>query len=156
MIGSETFIIVAFMCREKRTPLAPASAIWSARKERRAATSMTVESITSPASTGTERLSSTTAPSAPTCSMRTLPSAATVSDCSLERKSWSPIVATCVFDSGDHAPIECGCDLAYSLTAFGARRSELPSRSTGLTADPSTLPYRSRISAASGELASSG
>ena len=47
--------------------------------------------------------------------------------------------ATLVFESGDHAPIECGCLRAYSLTDCGARRSELPSRSTGLTAEPLTL-----------------
>jgi len=40
---------------------------------------------------------------------------------------------------GDHAPMECGCLRAYSLTAFGARRSELPSRRTGLTAEPRTF-----------------
>ena len=49
------------------------------------------------------------------------------------------MVATWVFESGDQAPIECGCLRAYSFTDAGARRSELPSRSTGLTALPFTL-----------------
>ena len=64
---------------------------------------------------------------------------ATVTDRSLERKSPAPMVATWVLESGDHAPIECGCLRAYCFTEAGARRSELPSRSTGLTALPLTL-----------------
>ena len=51
MIGSETFIIVAFMCSENSTPFALASAICSARNVRSAATLITVESMTSPAIT---------------------------------------------------------------------------------------------------------
>ena len=49
------------------------------------------------------------------------------------------IVATLVRESPDQAPIECGWLRAYCLTDSGARRSELPSRSTGLTALPFTL-----------------
>ena len=49
------------------------------------------------------------------------------------------MVATRVFESGDHAPIEWGFARAYALTDAGARRSELPSRKTGLTALPFTL-----------------
>ena len=60
-------------------------------------------------------------------------------DFSSERKSSAVMWATLVFESGLHAPIECGCLRAYSFTECGARRSELPSRSTGLTADPWTL-----------------
>ena len=41
--------------------------------------------------------------------MRTAPSAATVVDFSVVRKSPSLIVDTCDFESGDQAPIECGC-----------------------------------------------
>ncbi len=48
------------------------------------------------------------------------------------------MVETCDCDSDDQAPIECGWDLAYFFTEAGARRSELPSRSTGLTALPFT------------------
>ena len=39
-----------------------------------------------------------------------------------------------------YAKVLCGCLRANSFTAFGARRSELPSRRTGFTAEPSTLP----------------
>ena len=76
-------------------------------------------------------------PSSPTSSMRSDPSASTtVTDCSLERKSSAVMWATLVFESGDQAPIECGCFRAYCFTEAGARRSELPSRSTGFTALP--------------------
>ena len=61
-------------------------------------------------------------------------------DCSFERKSPAVMWATLVFESGDHAPIECGWLRAYCFTEAGARRSELPSRSTGFTALPLTLP----------------
>ncbi len=47
--------------------------------------------------------------------------------------------ATRVFESALHLPIECGCLRAYCFTAFATRRSELPSRSTGFTALPSTF-----------------
>ena len=49
------------------------------------------------------------------------------------------MVATRVLESEDQAPIEWGCLRAYSFTGLGARRSELPSRSTGLTALPLIL-----------------
>ncbi len=49
------------------------------------------------------------------------------------------MVATWVRDACDHSPMLCGCLRAYSLTALGARRSELPSRRTGLTALPRIL-----------------
>ncbi len=77
-----------------------------------------------------------------------MPSAATVTDCSVERKSPPDIVATCDFESGDHAPIECGCLRAKALTDAGARRSELPSRRTGLTALPLTASYFARTGSA--------
>ena len=47
--------------------------------------------------------------------------------------------ATWVFESLVQGPILCGLLRAYCFTAPAARRSELPSRSTGLTALPSTL-----------------
>ena len=49
------------------------------------------------------------------------------------------MVATCAFESGVQGPSLCGCFFAYSFTAPAARRSELPSRSTGFTALPSTF-----------------
>ena len=48
------------------------------------------------------------------------------------------MVDTCEAESADHAPIECGWLRAKFFTEAGARRSELPSRSTGLTALPLT------------------
>ena len=62
-----------------------------------------------------------------------------VAEVSLERKSSAVMCATLVLDSGDQSPIECGWVRAYCLTDAGARRSELPSRNTGLTALPLTL-----------------
>lgn len=49
----------------------------------------------------------------PSHSILTLVAAATVTDCSLAKKSSAAIVPTRVFESGDHAPIECGCLRAY-------------------------------------------
>ena len=71
--------------------------------------------------------------------MRSVSSASMTTDCSLWRKSPSPMVATLVRESAVQAPIECGCLRAYCLTDSGARRSELPSRRTGLTALPLIL-----------------
>ena len=66
----------------------------------------------------------------------------------MERKSPPDIVATCDLESGDHAPIECGCVRAKALADAGARRSELPSRRTGLTALPLTASYLTRTGSA--------
>ena len=78
-------------------------------------------------------------PSSPTSSMRSEPSASITVDFSLERKSSAVMWATLVLESRLQAPIEWGCFRAYCLTEAGARRSELPSRSTGLTALPLIL-----------------
>ena len=156
MIGSETFIIVALRWIEKRTPVALASAICAVRNSRSFATRITVASTTSPASTGTASRRTVVVPSAATSSIRSLPASATVADRSFDRKSCSPIVATCVLESGDHGPIECGCVRAYCFTDAGARRSELPSRSTGLTALPLSRSYRARISRSASSRGSSG
>ena len=67
MIGSETFIIVAFKCTENNTPSAFARAIWAARNSSNAATCNAVASTTSPASTGTDSRN-TVAPSSATSS----------------------------------------------------------------------------------------
>ncbi len=72
------------------------------------------------------------------------------------RKSPSAIVVTCEADSGDHAPIECGWLRANCLTLAGARRSELPSRSTGLTALPFTASYAARAAFSSSVCGFSG
>ncbi|GAA2911205.1 hypothetical protein GCM10020221_03690 [Streptomyces thioluteus] len=111
-IGSETFIIVALRCTEKSTSSALARATWAARNSRRAATRMTEASTTSPASTGTDSRRTVVVPSAATSSMRRVPSSATTADFSVERKSFSPMVATFVFDSEVQAPMRCGWVLA--------------------------------------------
>ena len=52
MIGSETFIIVAFRCSEKRTPCSLASSICSSRKASSARRRITAPSKISPSATG--------------------------------------------------------------------------------------------------------
>ncbi len=85
-----------------------------------------------------DSFSTVTVPSSPTSSTRSVSASAIVTDCSFERKSPASMWATDVFESRAQAPIECGWLRAYCLTEAGARRSELPSRSTGLTAEPLT------------------
>jgi len=138
MIGSETFIIVALRCTENSTFSALASAIWAARKASSGALRSTAASTISPASTGSAALSTVTVPSGAMCSIRSVVAAGRVTEVSVCRKSPSSIVDTCERESGDQAPIDCGCARAYPLTEAGARRSELPSRRTGLTALPLT------------------
>ena len=154
-IGSATFIMVALRCSENSTPPERASAIWSSRNSRSAETDMNVESTMSPAPTGTLRIRRTF-PSLSTCSMLNEPAPPAVTDCSFERKSPPDIVDTWLWLCGDQAPIEWGYWRAYSFTARGARRSELPSRSTGFTADPFTRSKRSRISRSEASEGSSG
>jgi hypothetical protein len=137
-IGSDTFIMVALRCSENRMPSALAAASCSARKFWRAVLLMKVASTTSPAWMGRASSRTVVVPSPVTCSMRSSSAASKVVDCSLWRKSPVAMVATRVLESGDHAPIEWGWLRANSLTALGARRSEFPSRSTGLTAEPLT------------------
>ena len=109
MIGSDTFIIVALRCTEKRTSSARARAICAVRNSRRGPTCITVASTTSPASTGIDSFSTVVVPSEATCSTRREPGDSITTDCSLERKSSAVMCDTLVFESGDHAPIECGC-----------------------------------------------
>ena len=112
MIGSETFIMVAFRCTEKSTPSDLARAICAVRNARSAATCITEASTTSPASTFRPGLSRVTAPSAATCSMRRTASAARVAERSVLRKSSTPMVATEVLDPPSQAPMRCGWVLA--------------------------------------------
>ena len=71
--------------------------------------------------------------------MRTSPASAITCVFSDEKKSPSFIDATCDLQSVDHLPSLCGFRCAYALTGPATRRSELPSRRTGLTAEPRTL-----------------
>ena len=139
MMGSETFIIVALRCSENSTPCAFASAICSATKAASALRLIADASTISPAFTFTLSFSTVTVPSAATSSIFSAPSAASVADCSLPKKSPAAMWATCDFESALQAPMRCGCLRAKFLTDSGARRSELPSRSTGFTALPLTL-----------------
>ena len=63
-----------------------------------------------------------------------------------EAGAMTVVAATRAFDpdSGQGFIIRCGFFCAKRLTAAAGRRSELPSRKTGLTAEPSTLAKRSR------------
>ena len=128
--------MVAFMCKEYSTPVSFASATVPAKNSWSAAASIFVASKTSPSVTGTSR--STRSPPAPTNTICTAPSPEMTVLTSLARKSPASIVATRVRESADHGFIECGWALAKFFTAWGARRSELPSRNTGLTAEPLT------------------
>ena len=108
MMGSETFIMVAFRWAEKRTPSSLARATWAARNSSRAAARITVPSMTSPARTGKAFFRTLTEPSSRTSWMAMVPSASMTTDFSLERKSSLPMVATLVLESADQAPMECG------------------------------------------------
>ncbi len=112
MIGSETFIIVAFRCTENSTPSALARAICAVRNSRSGATRSTEASTTSPLRTGTDSRSTVVVPSSPASSMRSEPSSAMTADFSVERKSSAPMVATFVFESAVQAPMRCGWALA--------------------------------------------
>jgi len=139
MIGSETFIIVAFKCSENNTPVLLALASCSLRKSISARLLMNVASRISSGSSSRPSRSTVVLPSAATNSIRTSEAFASVSDFSLCLKSPRTMVATCVLEFSGQAPMRCGFCRAYCLTALGARRSELPSRSTGLTALPLSL-----------------
>jgi hypothetical protein len=138
MIGSETFIIVAFKCTENSTSRSSASATCSRRNASSARRLIRAPSTISPASTGMLRFRTVTVPSVATCSIRSSSSARIVTEVSEWKKSPSVMVDTWLLDLVDQAPMECGWALANALTDAGARRSELPSRRTGFTALPFT------------------
>ena len=74
---------------------------------------MKVASTTSPALTGSDsRRMTGSPPSAGRSRIWRVPASGTTTLRSLCRKSPDPIVATRVRDSGDQAPIECGCERA--------------------------------------------
>ena len=86
MIGSETFIIVAFRCSENSTPSRLVRSICSARKASSAFALMKVASTTSPSIRVQPSLSTVAAPSLPTNSIFAAPAwaALRVADFSLE------------------------------------------------------------------------
>ena len=108
MIGSETFIIVAFRCRENSRPCSLVSAICSCRNASSARARITAPSTTSPSWTAIPPLSTVAEPSPATYSIRSSSAWSIVTERSVERKSPSDIVATCERLSFDQAPIECG------------------------------------------------
>ncbi len=65
MIGSETFIMVAFRCSENSTPCAFASSIWRATNAASALRDMRAPSTISPACTFSESFSTFVLPSLP-------------------------------------------------------------------------------------------
>ena len=111
MIGSETFIIVAFRCRESSTPSRLAASICAEKNARNAATFMTEASITSPGCSASPSLSGVTWPSPATNSMRAVVAASSVTDFSLSKKSpWSMWATRALEPRSGHACIIlCGC-----------------------------------------------
>ncbi len=83
MIGSETFIIVAFRCSENSTPWAFASSICASTNVASARVSITAASTTSPACTLMPVLSMLLRPSSPTTSIFSVVGCAITADCSL-------------------------------------------------------------------------
>src|SRR5690625_6246851 len=94
---------------------------------------MKVASTISPLRTFRFSFRFVTLPSASVWRMVRVSLSDSVTDCSFEKKSFAPMVATLVLESCDQSPMECGLFFANCLTARGARRSEFPSRSTGFT-----------------------
>ena len=101
--------MVALRCTEKSTSSALARATWWARKASSALAEMRVPSTTSPPLTLRPSLRIVSVPSAAVWRMVRVSAAGRITDCSLERKSSWPMVATLVLLSLLQAPIECGC-----------------------------------------------
>ena len=146
MIGSLTFIMVALRWSDAISPSFSQRLSSSSKKVRSLATSIRAASITSPASSAVDSFSTVVDPSADTCSMRTSHAAFITADCSEPKKSPSVMWRTSVREPSGHLPSLCGLFCAYTFTGGATRRSELPSRSTGLTAEPRTLAYFAAIS----------
>ena len=114
MIGSATFIMVAFKCTENNTPLAFASASWSLIKPRSAVTFIKLASTTVPAVMSRPSFSTVFCPcwltnrivKAPACASET------VAEISFETKSCAGIETTCVAESARQTPILCGFCIA--------------------------------------------
>ena len=83
MMGSETFIIVAFRCSENSTPCAFASSICASTKRDSDFTFITAASTISPACTFTDGLSTCVVPSLPMNSIFSVVASAIVAERSL-------------------------------------------------------------------------
>ena len=112
IIGSETFIIVAFICNENNTFCFFASVISVSKKDNNAFLLRVVASIISPAKREIFSFNTVDSPFEAMCSIRTVVGFVTVIDFSLCAKSPAVIVATCVFESDVQTPMECGFFLA--------------------------------------------
>mmetsp|Transcript_2304 Transcript_2304/g.6414 ORF Transcript_2304/g.6414 Transcript_2304/m.6414 type:complete len:255 (-) Transcript_2304:583-1347(-) len=141
IMGSEIFIIVALRWRDAMMPSSLQRVNSASKKSRRAWALMQEASITSPFTRAGPSLRTVSLPASSTCTMRTLPSLLKVVDFSLPKKSLPAMLATRVRASLLHSRIRTGGRVrwAYFFTGAATRRSELPSRSTGFTALPSTL-----------------
>ena len=103
-------------------------------------------------------MSTVTAPSPATNSIRASVGSSTVIDRSFSKKSPPDMCATRALDpdSGQGFIILWGFFWANLLTAAAGRRSELPSRSTGFTAEPRHFANRSRRAFSASVRGSSG
>merc|ERR1719191_2191972 len=92
--------------------------------------------------------------------MVTLPALAMMWLCSELKKSLSAMLDTQVRAAFSFHGLMAGdllvIFLQFSLTGGAARRSELPSRSTGLTADPRTFAYTALMASSSAFLGLAG
>src|SRR5580698_7806962 len=118
---------------------------------------MTAQSRISPLVSEILCLRTFTAPAESTNSIRAPAAEFTVTDFSVPKKSlpfmWATRVTEPEFGQGF---IFDGCFRANAFTDPGARRSELPSRNTGFTADPRTPAYRACTARASSVAGASG
>ena len=102
--------MVALRWSEKSRPSSAAVVICCSRNATRALVLMKVASKTSPVSSLIPFLRTTGGPpEAGRNSIVAVVAEGTVTDCSFEKKSFASMVATRVLESGDHAPILCGC-----------------------------------------------
>ena len=108
MIGSDTFIMVAFMCSENSTPLSFAQATCFCRNEVNESLHIKEESTTSPASTATGVRSSVAFPDWSVKVMCRWPASVIVTDCSWLKKSPSVMLETWLSESADHLPMRWG------------------------------------------------
>ena len=108
MMGSETFIMVAFKWTDSKIPSSFASLTCCFKKATSALFLMTVASIISSCCRATFSLSRVFEPSSDTKAIFTVVADGVVNDFSLCLKSPFDIVATCVFEFEDHSPMVCG------------------------------------------------
>mmetsp|Transcript_19219 Transcript_19219/g.30623 ORF Transcript_19219/g.30623 Transcript_19219/m.30623 type:complete len:331 (+) Transcript_19219:1895-2887(+) len=153
MMGSDTFIIVAFICSDSSTPDVLASATSFSKYGIKWLMLMHEESRTSPSCSLSPSFMTVVLPS-DSNSIFTVSAFDMTTDCSLPKKSPDVICATEVLLAGVHGPSFLGFAMQFSFTGAATRRSEFPSRRTGFTALPRTLAYRALLSFSSAVFAS--